>query len=117
MIWRNYRDRFDLELVPTSAADTHRRRAGGNVSVFAPSVQLSGPPAFHAPFPCSERRICDTLRSTMPQQPSKSTRIPARAVPLNKAQMLEVQLAENLIRADVQSRLVGASPVVITFSR
>ena len=46
-------------------ADTHRRGAGGNVSVFAPSVLLSGPPAFHGPFPRSERRICDTLRSTI----------------------------------------------------
>jgi hypothetical protein len=46
-------------------ADPHRRGAGGNVSVFAPSVPLSGLPTFHGPFPRSERRISDTLRSTI----------------------------------------------------
>ncbi len=46
-------------------ADTHRCGEGGNASAFAPSVPLSGLPVFHGPFPRSERRICDTRRSTI----------------------------------------------------
>jgi hypothetical protein len=46
-------------------ADTHRRGEDGNASAFAPSVPLSSPRAFPGRFLRSERRICDTLRSTI----------------------------------------------------